>query len=1064
MLSAVCKCDTLRYSLHLATMYGHNHAFFDPNIWHIDEELRKQVETFAKCFIMTGQEAPETSKKLHVDLYKKTISGDGVMGRKPYGYSTRMFHTIGWTRLEVNRMMQFLGVKNKSFFSMFRRSMVWKAMARFIHKKFLANYPDHELDGIFEADPSLNKFLATSQASIAGLKLQWAFESEHNLDECYQLIEDYCNGGDGYLTEDVMRGACGLPVRQRNLQTDEGVGNLMNADADSDAEKDDKNKCWNTLRESLVNYLLSKDLESISFYEFKKMPLQADTHPNLNRSLMWDELENHEIVRKSIAEGKTSKDKPGRCFPMLEFGGDFATTCLSSRTNASQMQFEEERDIGLVRRFAHRCRGRAMNEETLKSFYISMIPDQQKKGRRSNETVELAKKYQGLLQKIEYHEARLSALLASTKRRVTEKSSAEEGRQAGLLSEDCAPATRWPSSLVSKTVQYYYSSEPKYSISGRRYSNQEGAQAMSKRLQKHAVDGHTIDFDIQNCAATLLHQVIAKIQPKPAMPEELSDVLRKLATDRAAFISELGVDSVQGKQLINTVLHGGSPPESLKANASMVKLQRISIYLRWVAMNLFYDDYKSLKDMKDKPFPSASVLSLLWQSVEDVVLHAWTKQLVDMKPKHISLHFDGVRVSKAVITDEDACIAASEKTIADVTAFNVKIVVKTHHAFGDLIQKHGTPCALARHTPERLLEPGNCIYCSLWHCVNSARVAIVAVTQDPEHADNRDAMKLGYRTYRSASKAAGVDLNCCTGLPPEDIKTFLLHSEGDGHPHCVCVKHDAAGNCTTVLDGVSAFRMTIARFKEMVASAIDESTIVSFWTADNSTTRSGKTKILLDMVAGASSSSSEHCVDSASKKTAHSLTFDEDRNPMVDDGVKTLLAEEVADVLANLVRRSSKKEGRRQCPMCPFRSFKHIRGLRTHIQKHHTEKQQYICSGTKQMKIVLALFDDAASSQIQPTRLLQQSASLLQENVQPELSNSVNKIDKHMRLVLDSSGPRYVHAACIGKELCVRRVRNLYYTHSFADMLLREAVLNHAQAPWLCLQAKLCGNYTTEHL
>ena len=58
--------------------------------------------------------------------------------------------------------------------------MVWKARARFIHKKFLANYPDHEQDGIFEADPSLNKFLATSQASIAGLKLQWAFEAEHN--------------------------------------------------------------------------------------------------------------------------------------------------------------------------------------------------------------------------------------------------------------------------------------------------------------------------------------------------------------------------------------------------------------------------------------------------------------------------------------------------------------------------------------------------------------------------------------------------------------------------------------------------------------------------------------------------------------------------------------------------------------------------------------------------------------------------------------------------------------------------------------------------------------------
>ena len=61
------------YSLHLSEMYKHNHSFFDPNIWHLDEELRKQVESFAKCFILTGQEAPETSKKMHLDLYKKTL-------------------------------------------------------------------------------------------------------------------------------------------------------------------------------------------------------------------------------------------------------------------------------------------------------------------------------------------------------------------------------------------------------------------------------------------------------------------------------------------------------------------------------------------------------------------------------------------------------------------------------------------------------------------------------------------------------------------------------------------------------------------------------------------------------------------------------------------------------------------------------------------------------------------------------------------------------------------------------------------------------------------------------
>ncbi|CAE6952948.1 unnamed protein product [Symbiodinium sp. CCMP2592] len=179
------------YSLDLSEMYKHNHVYFDPNIWYLDEELRKQVETFARSFIMTGQEAPESNKKLHIDLYKKTISADGIMGRKPYG---RMD-----TAPRCSIQLDGLGVGNSTFNSMFRRALVWKAKARFLHKKFLTAYEDHQLDGIFEADPSLNKFLTTSQASIAGLRLQWAFERDHNKADCYQLIEDYCYGGDGYL-------------------------------------------------------------------------------------------------------------------------------------------------------------------------------------------------------------------------------------------------------------------------------------------------------------------------------------------------------------------------------------------------------------------------------------------------------------------------------------------------------------------------------------------------------------------------------------------------------------------------------------------------------------------------------------------------------------------------------------------------------------------------------------------------------------------------------------------------------------------------------------------------
>ena len=72
------------YSSHLNAVYGHNHGFIDPSIWYDDQELRKQIEQFAGCFILTAQEAPETTKRMREDLYKKTMSADGMAGRRPY--------------------------------------------------------------------------------------------------------------------------------------------------------------------------------------------------------------------------------------------------------------------------------------------------------------------------------------------------------------------------------------------------------------------------------------------------------------------------------------------------------------------------------------------------------------------------------------------------------------------------------------------------------------------------------------------------------------------------------------------------------------------------------------------------------------------------------------------------------------------------------------------------------------------------------------------------------------------------------------------------------------------
>lgn len=36
-------------------MYGTNFAYFDPNIWWNEDEMRKQIEQLNGCFVLTGR-------------------------------------------------------------------------------------------------------------------------------------------------------------------------------------------------------------------------------------------------------------------------------------------------------------------------------------------------------------------------------------------------------------------------------------------------------------------------------------------------------------------------------------------------------------------------------------------------------------------------------------------------------------------------------------------------------------------------------------------------------------------------------------------------------------------------------------------------------------------------------------------------------------------------------------------------------------------------------------------------------------------------------------------------
>jgi hypothetical protein len=64
-------------------------------------------------------------------------------------------------------------------------------------------------------------------------------------------------------------------------------------------------------------------------------------------------------------------------------------------------------------------------------------------------------------------------------------------------------------------------------------------------------------------------------------------------------------------------------------------------------------------------FPEATTFHYLYTILEDQVLEAWVQHAITYKRQHMSLHFDGVRISKEQDLDVEAFCRASEHAIED---------------------------------------------------------------------------------------------------------------------------------------------------------------------------------------------------------------------------------------------------------------------------------------------------------------------------------------------------------------------------------------------------------------
>ncbi|CAK8997054.1 unnamed protein product [Durusdinium trenchii] len=296
---------------------------------------------------------------------------------------------------------------------------------------------------------------------------------------------------------------------------------------------------------------------------------------------------------------------------------------------------------------------------------------------------------------------------------------------------------------------------------------------------------------------------------------------------------------------------------------------------------------------------------------------------------------------------------------------------------------------------------------------------------------------------------------CTIRTRKQVVGNFLLHSENGGSPHCVAVKQDEEDKLI-VFDTDGVFHLAVADFETALLGGVDAATCVIFKLQDGKKdTDVGMSDFenLLDLAAGSSESNEECTTDDAqdtallpevSEKKGSFYWLDDTGRVITDQVLLSDLQTEAQKFMeAAKAGQFRAERGAFQCPACPFRKFDRCKRLAVHLSRYHTAKRQFCCSGTKQIKIILALHDSDMIAEKRQGNYLKRSATLLRRSIKPMLSPQNNAVDKEIRFLLDASGPRVVHRQALRSA---RRVGNMYYTHSFAERIFQEMLLNHAKA------------------
>jgi hypothetical protein len=861
-----------------------------------------------------------------------------------------------------------------------------------------------------------------------------------------------------------MRHACGLKaVDPMARNKDEFLGQ-KNSNSQDDDLQDEETKQIPIFSKDLMVYLLKSGKDKLNksvLTHMKDMPVSA---PRLSRTVMWEQL----IHRKLwiVVQGR---QKNQECIlPVIETGFNVDNLFPVISLSDTAQQYPEEWN---VTRFLQRTADNPARKNNA-DLLIAVLEEKKKAFRKNvkgkpkdadashiaelGHLIESKKTAENTIQRISEYVETLTDIKSKGRKRYREK---KESVSFDMASQDNVNESL---ACVQRNSSYKY----KHSFRARKVlCDSMGVAALPRRVQEALCGEETFDLDIKNLFFSILPQMLQRLElvDKDLFTQEF-EVLKLLSEQRDLIIrDDLKLPKEQGKKLLVKVACGGSLPVPFETNEMLLRLQRAGRMFRWIACSLQPEVYTEA--IQTKGYAEASCFAYLWNAVEDHILSNWVAFILEKDVKHLSLHFDGVRVDKERCGGDSGVqqfLRACEDHIEKSTGYHVELAVKKHVCFRTILM--GLCNGVSANMSELLKSQGNCIYAALFY-LDCGVDDITALVSRP-HPSNVTSKKNGFRSYREVCRDLGIVLSPSLALNFEAAKKYLLHLEGDGNPHCVGIEY-INENSLTVYDQNMFFSMTASDLFDALHSATDESTVILFEIACQA---SVEMEPFLDCFAGAGSSDDVDAMNLFSINVADdSAEEDIEAVELCDDGASVNVSKHLKDCLKLEVESYANKIRKRcaatECELCPFKKFKtrKSRELVNHLQRNHTCKSTWIASGTKQMKVILALYDSDTFNQNKQTNYLQRSSQLMRVSIGKPLYESNNReFDRSIVLLLDSDGPRYVNEASIGVSIMARRVGHTYYTRTFAEILLRESIIHHGRVktflPRLMMRGIEAGN------